>query len=295
MAASVPPQYKDWSPTLLKRVIGLQLRQLRKEAGLSQQPPADRLQRTTQHISNIENALTLPTAADLEDLLILYGHPERVEDARVLLQGARKAKNWWEPLQGSVPKWFNMYLALESGAAQLDSFDSYIVPGLLQTADYAAAIYHADPDLTDEEISNRVEVRLGRKRILDRTDDEPARIWSVLDESVLYRRRGTQEVMRAQLRHLREMAERPRVDIQVIPLDGVVHIAQHGTPFTVIQFAADMALGPVIYVELLGDSLYREEPADITRYQLAMNRLRIAAASPDRSLKMIDKAIKEGS
>ncbi|MDQ3790785.1 MAG: DUF5753 domain-containing protein, partial [Actinomycetota bacterium] len=158
---ALPPALRSGSPALFKRTIALSLKKWRLEAKLPQKDAAKWLDRTVQHISNLESG-QLPTAADLELLLALYGKADRIPFMRELLSAARKARNWWTALSGVTPRWFDLFLGLESGAAELYSFDTVVVPGLLQTREYATAVLRGNPDLSDEQLEQGVELRLGR-------------------------------------------------------------------------------------------------------------------------------------
>lgn len=281
------------SPAVLKRWIALELKHLRKQAGLKQKDAAARLDRSQQHVGYLESARNLPSAGDLELLLGLYGMQDRIEFMRELLSAAKKGKNWWTSLSSAVPRWFDLFLGLEAGADELSSFDAQLILGLLQTPGYAEAVIRANNDLTDDEVRQRVELRIGRQRILDR-DDEPVRLWSVLDESVLHRKRGDSIVMREQLAHLLEMSERPRIDIQVLPLDAGAHPAQQGGTFTVMKFPADMVGDPgVVYQELVSTGLYIEDPEEIKLYERALARVHSLAATTEDSRRIIEHAMKE--
>jgi transcriptional regulator with XRE-family HTH domain len=292
--SAVPEALRSGSPALFKRTIALSLQRWRKEAGLAQRDAAKRLDRTPQHISNLESGERLPSAADLELLLDFYGKPDRISFMRELLSAARKASNWWTALSGAVPKWFDLYLGLESGVSELSSFDTMLVPGLLQTPDYAEAVIRGNPGLTDEQVRQCIELRVGRQQILLREED-PVHLWTVLDESVLYRIRGDVIVMHAQLSHLLEMSERPRIDIQVLPFDAGATPAQQGGTFTVMTFppgTMDNDTG-LVYLELLTAGRYIEQPEEIIEYQRALTRLHALAADQKRSREMIKRAMKE--
>ena len=277
---------------MFKRTIALSLKKWRLEAKLPQKDAAKRLDRTVQHISNLE-AGQLPTAADLELLLGLYGKADRIPFMRELLSAARKAKNWWTALSGVTPKWFDLFLGLESGAAELYSFDTVVVPGLLQTREYATAVLRGNPELSDEQLEQGVELRLGRQQILDRAED-PVHLWTVLDESVLYRQRGDAKVMRGQLKHLLEMSKRPRIDIQVLPFDAGATPAQDGGTFTVMRFPPEMENDPgLVYLELLTGGQYFEKADEIAEYRRALTRLHALAADQKVSRGIIERAMKE--
>lgn len=290
--ASAPQALKSASPALFKRTIVLQLKKWRVEASLGQKDAAKRLDRTVQHISNIEST-RLPTAADLELLLVLYGKEDRIPFMRELLTAARKAKGWWTALSGAVPSWFDLFLGLEDGAAAISCFDTVVVPGLLQTAAYAEAVLRSNPDLTNEQVHQHVEVRLGRQQILERKTD-PVRLSAVLDESVLLRRRGNATVMHEQLAHLLEMSKRPRIDIQILPLDADFASAQHAGSFQLLKFPVTMEGDPgVVYLEPLTGGEYVEKPEEIAVYERALTRLHSLAANPKTSRGIIERVMKE--
>ncbi|WP_028925614.1 helix-turn-helix domain-containing protein [Pseudonocardia acaciae] len=281
------------SPAVLKRWIALELRRLRKEARLTQKDAANRIGRSQQHIGYLESARNLPSVGDLELLLGLYGTPERNDFMRELLTAARKGKNWWANLSDAVPDGFEFFLGLEVGAAELSSFDPLLVNGLLQTRSYAEAVIGGDTDITTEEIQRRAELRMGRQRILDRVED-PVRLWTVMDESVLHRKRGDSTVMREQLAHLLEMSERPRIDIQVLTLDAGAHTAQQGGYFTVMKFPPDMVGDPgVVYQEVISAGLFVENPEEIALYERALARVRSLAATTEESRRIIGRVMKE--
>ncbi|MGB3440073.1 MAG: helix-turn-helix transcriptional regulator [Actinophytocola sp.] len=290
--SGLPPALRSGSSALFKRTIALSLKKWRLEAKLAQKDAAGRLDRTIQHISNLE-AGQLPTAADLELLLGLYGKADRISFMRELLSAARKAKNWWTALSGVAPKWFDLFLGLESGAAELHSFDTVVVPGLLQTREYATAVLRGNAELDIEQVQQGVDLRLGRQQILDRPH-EPVHLWTVLDESVLHRQRGDEATMRGQLKHLLDMSDQPRVDIQVLPFDAGASPAQEGGTFTVMKFPPEMENDPgLVYLELLTGGQYFEKIEEITEYQRALTRLHALAADQKTTRKIIERAMKE--
>lgn len=290
--SGLPPALRSGSPALFKRTIALSLKKWRLEAKLPQKDAAKRLDRTVQHISNLE-AGQPPTAADLELLLALYGKADRIPFMRELLSAARKAKNWWTALSGVTPKWFDLYLGLESGAKELFMYNTIVVPGLLQTREYATAVLRGNPELNEEQIEQGADLRIGRQQIFDR-EPEPVRFWTVLDESVLYRKRGDAAVMRGQLEHLIEMSERPRIDIQILPLDAGPTVALDGGNFLVMKFPPEMEDDPgLVHLELLTGGQYVERPDEIAQYQRAMTRLHAMAANQKASRGMIERAMKE--
>jgi transcriptional regulator with XRE-family HTH domain len=290
--SDIPPALRSGSPALYKRAIALNLKQWRLDRGLAQKDAARRLDRTIQHISNLESG-RLPGAGDLELLLGLYGQTDRIPFMRELLSAAKKAKNWWSGMSGVVPKWFDRYLGLESGASELAIFETVLVNGLLQTPDYARAVLAGNPALRDEEIETAVELRMRRREILDR-DTGPARLWIVLDESILHRPHGGAAVLRGQLNHLLKQSERPGIDIRVLPLGAEPGPAQQGGSFIVMKFPAAIEGDPgLVYRDLLTGGQYVEKAEEISEYEHAMMRLRATAANQSASRGIIRRALKE--
>lgn len=281
------------SPAVLKRWISLNLRQLRTEAGRDRNEVVERLGMSRAQIGHLETAERLPNKPVLEVLLNFYGVPERLEDFYRLVEAARRGRNWWDKLKNAVPPWFNLFLGLESGAAELSSFEAILVTGLLQTREYAEHVIRGDTDLTESQVQQRVALRTGRQDILSRTV-EPVRLWSVMDESVLYRTIGGPEVMRGQLEHLLEMSTQPGIDLQVLPLNAGAHTAQQGGTYTLMRFPPDMVGDPgLVYHELVSTGFYLEEADEIAIYDRALQRLHALAGSPGESRRRIEKALKE--
>lgn len=290
---SVPEPLKSGSATLFKRRIATELRQRRKDAGVTQQEAAQRLDRSQAHIANIESKARLPSRGDLELLLQLYGVPDRIPFMCELLSAAKKQRSWWTAFSGAVPDWFDLYLGLETGAGEINTFESYLVPGLLQTRAYAEAVVRGDPDHTAEDVRRIVDVRLERQQHI-LSQPEPPRLWAVIDELVLYRPRGEPAVMAEQIDHLIAMAQQPRVDIQILPRDAGAHIAQLGGSFSLLKFPSDWVGDPgLVYEEALPGGRYHEDPAVIALYSRALTRLQALAAKPADSDALLQQARKE--
>ncbi|MBA8826917.1 transcriptional regulator with XRE-family HTH domain [Saccharopolyspora lacisalsi] len=281
------------SPTVLKRWIAFELRKLREANGLTRQQAAARLGKAPSQIGHIETMRNLPSAADLEVLLTWYGHPGRVEFFRELLKQAKKGRDWWSDFLDTAPEWFSLFLGLESSAVQIDSYDANVIPGILQTPDYAEAIVRGgEPTLDDASVKRRVELRLARQEILDRRQESP-QVWSVLDEAALRRCVGTGQTMRTQLKRLLELAARPGVDIQVLPKESGPHPGMDGT-FTILSFPAELVADPgVVYLQTLIAGVYYEEPSEIMKYRDSLARLRVQALSPEQSREMIFEVSEE--
>ena len=274
------------SPALLKIWISSNLKHLREAAGHSRADVQKRTGLSRAQIGHFETTERLPSQPVLEVLLTYYGVPERLDEFARVLDAARKGKKWWEHLASAVPPWFDLYLGLESGAAEIATFETYLIPGLLQTRDYAEAVVRGDPDATEEDVQNRVEVRMSRQRILHGS----TQLWELIDESALYRERGNREIMNAQIDHLLAMSQCPHIDIQVLPQDVGAHQAQQGGTFGVLRFPPDFRHPGVVYEDTLAGTRYIDDPNIVTIYDRAMARMQAIAASPDQSRLLLQRA-----
>ncbi|MGH3830541.1 MAG: helix-turn-helix domain-containing protein [Pseudonocardiaceae bacterium] len=281
------------SPTVLKRYVALELRRLREAAGFKREQVAARLHCDVSHISHLEIMRNLPKAAELEVLLGFYGVAERTAPFQELVDAARKGRDWWLPFKGAAPEWFNLYLAMESSASQIDSYDSMIVPGLFQTPTYAKAVIRAgEPELADAEFARRIELRMARQDVLIRQPNPPT-VWRVLDESVLYRPAGEPQILLKQLEHLVKLLDLPALTVQVLPLEAGVHAGNEGT-FTILTFPPELVGDPgIAYVESRIGGTYYEDPAEIMTYRNTLRRIQVHARTPEETRALLVRRIEE--
>src|SRR5215472_620634 len=207
------------SPTVKRRRLAAELRRYREQAGLTIEEVAERLEWSTAKISRIENVRVGVLPRDVKFLLREYGLGDADPAWDVLLTLARESrqKGWWQQYGDAVPDWFEVYVGLEADATTRSAYHAEFVPGLLQTADYARAVHRAFLiAATDEEIEQRVKVRMARQELLTGPDSPQA--WLVLNEAVIRRVVGGRGVMRAQLTRLAEAsASLPNLTLQVVP------------------------------------------------------------------------------
>jgi transcriptional regulator with XRE-family HTH domain len=270
------------SPTVRRRELGALLRALRTEKGFTVEQVADRLLCSPSKVSRMETGHGIATPRDIRDLCDLYGVTDRVERermTRLALEG--KKQGWWD----SYDLDFDTYVGLENEATELKYYQSTIVPGLLQTADYARAMLDVSvPKLAPARIDELLEVKLTRQGVLRR--DLPLSLWAVLDEAALHRAVGGRDVMGAQLDRLVDISSDPNVTIQVIPYEAGAHPAMDST-FNILDFAG--AVPSVVYVEGLSGWRYLERPAEINKYQQVFGILRGLSLSPKGSIDLIAK------
>lgn len=267
-------------PSALRIRLGAQLRRLRQARGIGRDTAGWEIRGSGSKISRMELGRVPFKERDVEDLLTLYGVSDDERAALMSLARRANAAPWWQPFGEVVPPWFLSYLGLEEAATRIRAYETQFVPALLQTEEYARAlIARSCANGSPSEIDRRVEVRRGRRQVLDRPD--PPHLWAVLDEAVLRRPVGGCEVMRAQLEALIEAAARPNVRLQIVPFDGGTPSAP-GFPFTILRFS-EPELPDVVYVEQLTGATYLDKPGDVDHYALAMERACLEADPPERA------------
>lgn len=275
------------SPTARRRRLAMELRRLREEVGLTIEAVAARMECSGSKISRTENAQVAPTARDVRFLLGIYGVTD--DKCEELVQVAREArqKAWWHPYSDVAR---GPYIGLETAAATIQAYEALLIPGLMQTREYArAASRAARPDLAPEVIERKVDLRLARQQLLDEAD--PPDVWLVLDEAALHRPVGGREVMRDQLQRLAEVADRTNVTVQILSYDAGEHAGMDGA-FVILGFP-DPEDPDVVYLDNATGGLYLETDEELRRYMLMFDHLRAAALKPDTSMDRIVAQIKE--
>ena len=271
------------SPSLRRRRLAAELRRLRDQSGLSATEAAKKLGWQPSRISRIETRQSGLTAPDLRKLLDEYG-VEDTEYRGFLTELARRVneRGWWQKYAGLIGSEYADLIGLEEEARAIRSYEQELVPGLLQTPDYArAAIRLGRPTETTQEIGRRVEIRMERQEILVRSDPAPPRFNVVLSEAVLRRPVGGNELMRTQIEYLMRPRDRANVTIQVLPFNAGVHPSMVG-PFTVMTFPDPADLG-VVNIEYATGSVFLEDPDELRVYEEVWSALQASALSADDS------------
>jgi transcriptional regulator with XRE-family HTH domain len=268
------------------RQLAAELRRLRDAATLTGEEAAARLGWSPSKISRIETGQTAASPADLRRLLDLYDVWGTTRERLELLGQSAGQRGWWDAYADILGPEYTALIALEAEAASVRWYSPMLVPGLLQTEDYARDVVRSGLLIAPPgEVERRVQVKMTRQRALAK--DGPLQLSVVLDESAVKRQVGNPEIMRAQLAHLTDMAARPSIIIQVLPLAAGPHPATTGE-FTILSFPALVA-PDVVYLENMTSDLYVEREADVYRYAMAFDRLRALALSPDESADLITK------
>jgi transcriptional regulator with XRE-family HTH domain len=270
------------SPTLRRRELGARLRALRLERAMTVDRVAELLLCSPSKVSRMETGQRGATLRDVRDLCRIY---EVTDASQVehMMQLVREGKQqaWWQSYDLDV---YATYVGLEQAAATLSYYQSSIVPGLLQSAEYARAMHGGSmpADFSPERANELVEVRIRRQQVLTR--DPALQLLAVLDEAVLHREVGGSAVMAAQLRHLITTANLPNVTLQVIPYSAGAHPAMENM-FNIIEFG-DVA-PRVVYVEGLMGWLFIEREHDVARYAEVFKYLCDLALDPQETIELI--------
>ncbi|WP_174550480.1 helix-turn-helix domain-containing protein [Nocardia shimofusensis] len=273
-----PRPAAERGPTVLRIALGGQLRKLRESCNITREAAGDAIRGSHAKISRLELGRTGFKERDIRDLLTLYGVTDPAE-REAFLDLARRANEpgWWHRYSDLLPQWFGTYLGLEQAASKIRTYEAHLVPGLLQTPDYARAVLALGSDNADTD--RRVAVRRRRQDILRRTD--PPIVWAVIDEAALHRPVGGSRVHLEQIEHLIEYSDLPNVTVQVLPYSAGEHAAA-GSSFSILRFA-EAELPDVVYLEHLTSALYLERSQDLALYRSVMDRLSVQAMAPDKS------------
>jgi transcriptional regulator with XRE-family HTH domain len=290
-ADSLTTMSGNGGPTVLRILLGAQLRRLREARRISLAEAGTVIRASHSKISRLETGRVGFKDRDIADLLTFYGITDE-QDREAIRALARRASEagWWHDYSDILPSWFEAYVGLEEAATHIRAYEVQFVPGLLQTEGYARAVTllgHADAPAA--EIDRRVRLRMARQLVLAKPD--PPNLWAVLDEAVLRRPAGSPAVMRAQLEHLIEVATQPNVTIQIIPFKAGGHAAAGGA-FSILRFA-EPDLPDVVYLEQLTSALYLDKPEILDRYLTVMERVCMEAAPPAASIGVIEDILRE--
>lgn len=268
------------SPTVRRRELGALLRSLRTEQGLTVEQVAERLLCSPSKVSRMETGHRGATLRDIRDLCDLYGvtdPAERDKMTKLVVEG--KQQGWWRPYELDD---FATYVGLEAEAVVLKDYQSILIPGLLQTADYTRAANEVVvPKPAAERLDEWTEVRLRRQRRL--TQEPVLSFWVVLDEAALHRVVGGAPVMGRQLEHLIKTASLPNVTLQIIPYEAGAYPGMD-TTFNILEFAGSVP--SVVYVEGLLGWQYVKLPQRISRYRQVFDQLCTVALNPQESVEL---------
>ncbi len=271
------------APSVRARRLARELRRLREATELTGEAAAAQLGWSSAKVSRL-------TVSDLRKLLDLYGASDTEADRLVDLARTSRERGWWENYVGETPSEYGTYIGLEADASSTSIFTTILVPGLLQTEDYARAMLKSLLLMPPREVERLVEVRRKRQDRIYRAEKAPLMLRTVIDESALRRQIGGPDVLRDQLKHLvNNAAELNNVELQVLPYSVGAHPAIDGT-FTILSFPRDPE---IVALEHLDSHLFIEGEKAVYRYTLVFNELITKALSPVESTAFIKDIIED--
>ncbi|MBP2323648.1 transcriptional regulator with XRE-family HTH domain [Kibdelosporangium banguiense] len=269
----------------MRWLVGIELAHHRRQAGLSLSEAAEKSGVGRPKIGHMETSKYIQWPADVATLMSTYGAAKHDADRLASLAGTTAGKSWVAPWSNIVPDWFRTFVGLEGLAENEFVFEPILLPGLLQTADYAEAVTEATGFVRRDHSERFVSFRLARAKRL--TDDDPLNLHAVIAEGALRLAVGTPEIRRAQLKHLLALAKLPNVTIQVVRPEDGPHAANTGH-LVVLDFAQAQSIA---YAERVDGAVYIQDPADVRTYKMAVENLKSVALSPAKSLSRIRELI----
>ena len=273
-------------PTVLRILLGTQLRRLRESRGISAQAAAKAIRGSESKISRIELGRNSIREIDVLDLLTFYGVGAVEREQLLTLAEQANRPGWWHRFNDILPDWFQSYVGMEEAATSIRVYEPQLIPGLLQIPTYTAAVL-ALCDIPLGEAERHVILRKERQR---RFTEGRLKLWAIVEETALRRPVGSMEILCDQLRYLLSLSDRPNFTLQVIPSGTGSHAVTSG--FTILRFA-EPDLPDVAYLEHLTSALYFDKKSEVDRYLLAMERLSVVAAKPSQTTSILTRVLSE--
>lgn len=269
------------STVVERRRLRADLRRARQEVDLTQDQVAAEMDWSLSKIIRIESGSVSISTNDLRALLQLYNITDDAEIRRLVeLARAARRRSWWSRYRGSVPPAFFQYLEYEEAASAIRHYESFLVPGLLQTRAYAHTVTGEYKDFNTKTIQTRVDIRMTRQQLLEQKS--PPRLNFILDEAVIRRLMGDERIRAEQIQKLIEMAARPTVSIEIVPFSAGLYSGL-GETFTLLEFR-DTEDDDVLYFENARDALFSyDDTEEVVFYREMFEALRKASLGVKRS------------
>ncbi|MGD0069093.1 MAG: helix-turn-helix transcriptional regulator [Streptosporangiaceae bacterium] len=278
-------------PTVRSRRVGTELRRLREAAGVTTAQAAEVLSCSPAKISRIENGIVSVRVVDLRLLLDRYGDQD--PEHRAYLERLARESNkhgWWQDYGDTIPPYYADFIGLETDASYIKTWEATIVPGLLQTPEYARAVMLANPAMISPDmLENFISIRLERQARLEQGTD--VRLDAVIWEAALITTVGSDEIQHGQLGRLLELMDQPNISVQVLPLEAGDKANMSGS-FVMFSFGREQSVSTV-FVETLTSSQYLERDQELRGYTLVFDALRSAALGPAASAMRIRQQLEQ--
>jgi transcriptional regulator with XRE-family HTH domain len=270
-----------------QRRVSAELRVLRQAKGLTCQQVADALDWSVSKVSRMETGVRGLFPDDVAAMLGYLEAPSKLREELLTLVREGEKPNWLQIGRGLPSDWKNL-IRMEDEATALYNYEPQLVPGLLQTGDYATAVIGTcNRELAEGAVEQMVRTRIGRQAVLSRLNGPTLDV--IVDEMVLRRPIGVPGVMHGQLQHLLNMAGRPRISLRVMPSIAGTHPGLEG-PFLILEFDAQPTL---VYQEVRGVGAFLEEGRHVTRAKLDWRELGSKALSPEDSARLVAEIVGE--
>lgn len=268
-----------------RRRLRAELRNARQDADLTQDQVAEAMEWSPSKIIRIEAGSVGVSANDMKELLRLYNitDSKRVDELLTLARVARERSTTYR----DAPPKLLQFIEYEAAASAIHMFQSALVPGLLQTEEYARTVISVlRPEASEAQVEALVKVRMKRQEILTRA--EPVELLFVMDEAVIRRQVGGEDIMHHQVRHLAEMSHKKNVTLEVVRFGAGAHPGMQG-PFVIFEFP-DTEDDDVLYLETSrGELIIRDEPNEIVTHEVRLAALRKLSAGPKGSVAFLER------
>ncbi|MDR6981020.1 transcriptional regulator with XRE-family HTH domain [Streptomyces sp. 3330] len=287
------PHRPELGPAAHRKAVAGHLRRCREHAGIAPPKAARFINISAATLSRMENGKAVFKATEVERLFDAYGVRDPLERARIdeLVQEAAKPEAW-QPYANAVPTLLRPLLAMEPAARRIISYEPQLVPGWLQTEEYAEIVIRAaHPTKPAREIEERVAVRVRRIEMLRRAETPPV-LLAVMDSEVFRRQVGTPGVMYRQIQHLLALLEELpyQLHLQIAPLT-VGAAGAIGHPVVHLRFFTPEYLPDMVYLEQYEGAVYQEKPAESERYQAILNNLCGVANPVEQTPALLEQAL----
>lgn len=275
----------------LRWLIGVELARYRNQAGLTLAALAEVTGISKQKLGHLETAERSQSAADIATVLTACGAEQHDIEHVVSLAGLDDITLWWGAWSDVVPDWLRTFIGLEALTTAEFLFEPIVLPGLLQTEDYARALLARAQRVRPDRVERVVQFRMARaRRLFD--EISPLHVRAVVNEQALRLRVGSAEVLRGQYEHLLMAADRPNITVQVVRPDAGPHPAGAGQ-FVLFEFAATR---PLAYIELQDYAVYHTDPQRVEAYtrsaEVLANDVALTPAESRAFVRMVAKEVK---
>lgn len=294
-SATPGPTADSGGAAAARRQLGRRLRDLREARAITVELAHEHIGRSRPWLWKLETgraSIQIKPRVDVRLLCELYGADADTQAGLISLAEATRVKGWYTPFKDLLPPNFDTYLGLEEVAQLVSWYEAELVPGLMQTPEYARATITSVEDRPDDEVERRVNLRMRRQQVLTRAN--PVTLDVIVNEAVLRRPVASTQVMAAQLRHVLNLADLSNVTIRVIPFSAGIHAGVTSGPFEILRFPdGDHEQPPLVYVEGLMGVLWFKEPKEVDKYHTVFTKIKDRALDKNASRELINKAAKE--